>query len=74
LDAKSRLEVRRLVERKAGRGRWGPVSSPAIAHYFEARYGHHEMNLAATVRDEARQARKYAVATEFYRREAEQLS
>lgn len=68
-------EIRGLIERKSQTREIGSGLIPtAIAHYLEARYGHHEMNLAATVRDETRQARKYALATEFYRREAEQLS
>ena len=67
-------EIRRLIERKSQTREMGSGLIPtAIAGYLEARYGHHEMNLAATVRDEARQARNHALATEFYRREAEQL-
>lgn len=46
----------------------------AIACHLEARYGHHEMNLAAMVGDEAHQARQHALATAFYSQEAKQLS
>jgi len=50
-------EIRGLIERKSRTREMGSGLIPtAIAHYLEARYGHHEMNLAATVRDEARQA------------------
>ncbi|QND57491.1 nucleotidyltransferase domain-containing protein [Mesorhizobium huakuii] len=68
-------EIRGLIERKSQTREMGSGLIPtAIARYLEARYGHHAMNLAATVRDDARQARKHALATAFYRQEAEQLS
>ncbi|UCI20358.1 nucleotidyltransferase domain-containing protein [Mesorhizobium sp. B2-1-8] len=65
-------EIRRLIERKSQTREMGSGPIPiAIARYLEARYGHHHMNLAAMVRDEARQARTQALAIDFYRREAE---
>ena len=65
-------EIRSLIDRKSDTREMGSGLIPtAIARYLEARYGHHEMNLAGVVRDEARQARNRALATEFYRREAE---
>ncbi|MBZ9994708.1 DNA polymerase beta superfamily protein [Mesorhizobium sp. BH1-1-4] len=65
-------EIRRLIERKSQTREMGSGLIPtAIAHYLEARYGHHEMNLAAPVRDEIRHAHKHALATGFYRQEAE---
>ena len=68
----ARHEIRRLIDKKSQIRELGFGLIPAeIARYLEARYGHHEMNLAGTVRDEARQARNRALATEFYRREAE---
>jgi len=68
-------EIRGLTERKSRTREMGSGLIPtAIARYLEARYGHHAMNLAAPVRDNARQARKHALATVFYRQEAEQLS
>ncbi|BCG69974.1 hypothetical protein MesoLj113a_11320 [Mesorhizobium sp. 113-1-2] len=68
-------EIRGLIERKSRTREMGSGLIPtAIARYLEARYGHHAMNLAAPVRDDARQARKHALATVFYRQEAEQLS
>ena len=65
-------EIRRLIDKKSHTREMGSGFIPAaIARYLEARYGHHEMNLAGAVRDESRQARNRALATEFYRREAE---
>lgn len=48
----------------------GPIPME-IACYLEARYGHHEMNLAEPARDEERHARNRDLATAFYRLEAE---
>ena len=48
----------------------GPIPA-AIARYLEARYGHHEMNMPAVAKDEARRSRDRAVAEAFYRREVE---
>ncbi|MBZ9675366.1 DNA polymerase beta superfamily protein [Mesorhizobium sp. ES1-1] len=64
-------EIRHLIERKSRTREMGFGLIPtAIAHYLEARYGHHQMNLPGMVRDEVRQARASALATEFYRQEA----
>ncbi|MBZ9861222.1 MULTISPECIES: DNA polymerase beta superfamily protein [unclassified Mesorhizobium] len=72
IPAKATSEIRRLIEKKRVTRELGTGSIPTeIARYLEARYGHHEMNLAGSVRDEARQARNRALATDFYRREAE---
>jgi len=61
-----------LIDQKRETRELGTGSIPAeIARYLEARYGHHEMNLARLVRDEARHSRNRALATAFYRREAE---
>ena len=65
-------EIHRLIDKKRVTRELGTGLIPVeIARYLEARYGHHEMNLAGSVRDEARQARNRALATDFYRREAE---
>ncbi|WP_292550423.1 nucleotidyltransferase domain-containing protein [Mesorhizobium sp.] len=65
-------EILRLIDRKRETRELGTGPIPVeIARYLEARYGHHEMNLAGSVRDEARQAYNRALATAFYRREAE---
>jgi len=72
IPAEAADEIRRLIDKKHETREMGTGLIPAaIAHYLEARYGHHEMNLAGSVRDEVRQARNRALATEFYRREAE---
>ncbi|TGP15504.1 nucleotidyltransferase [Mesorhizobium sp. M2D.F.Ca.ET.185.01.1.1] len=72
VPAQAASEIRRLIEKKRETRELGTGPIPAaIARYLEARYGHHEMNLAGSVRDEARQARNRALATDFYRREAE---
>ncbi|TPJ34005.1 nucleotidyltransferase domain-containing protein [Mesorhizobium sp. B2-8-3] len=65
-------EIRRLIEKKRETRELGTGPIPVeIARYLEARYGHHEMNLAGSARDEARQVHNRALATDFYRREAE---
>lgn len=64
-------EIRRLIDKKSHTRELGSGLIPVeIARYLEARYGHHGLNLAASVRDEARQARNHALATAFYRQEA----
>ena len=65
-------EIDRLVDKKRQTREMGSGPIPKeIARYLEARYGHHEMNLAGLVRDEERQIRNRSLATAFYRREAE---
>lgn len=65
-------QIRRLIDKKRVTRELGTGPIPAeIARYLEARYGHHEMNLAGSVRDATKQARNRDLATEFYRREAE---
>lgn len=65
-------EIQRLVEKKRQTREMGNGPIPVeIARYLEARYGHHEMNLAELVRDDMRQKRSLDLATAFYRREAE---
>ncbi|KQU92236.1 nucleotidyltransferase [Mesorhizobium sp. Root102] len=72
IPAPASTEIRHLIERKSRTREMGSGLIPtAIAHYLEARYGHHQMNLAGVVRDKVRQARANALATEFYRQEAE---
>ena len=72
IPAQANEEIRRLIESKSRTRELGSGLIPAaIAGYLETRYGHHEMNLAGTVRDEVRQSRNRALATDFYRREAE---
>ncbi|RUV31461.1 nucleotidyltransferase [Mesorhizobium sp. M7A.F.Ca.MR.148.00.0.0] len=72
IPARACDEIRSLIERKSQTREMGSGLTPtAIARYLEARYGHYEMNLAGTVRDEGRQAHNRALATDFYRREAE---
>lgn len=72
IPAQTASEIRQLIDKKRMTRELGTGSIPTeIARYLEARYGHHEMNLAGSVRDEARQARRRALATDFYRREAE---
>ncbi|TGR12815.1 nucleotidyltransferase, partial [Mesorhizobium sp. M8A.F.Ca.ET.202.01.1.1] len=57
VPAQAASEIRRLIEKKRETRELGTGPIPAaIARYLEARYGHHEMNLAGSVRDEARQA------------------
>lgn len=64
--------IRELIDSKSRTREMGTGPIPTeIAHYLEARYGHHEMNSAESVRDEERHARNRALATAFYRREAE---
>lgn len=65
-------EIRRMIDKKSLTRELGLGLIPTdVARYLESRYGHHEMNLASMVRDEARQSRNRALATAFYRREAE---
>jgi predicted nucleotidyltransferase len=72
MPAGARDEIRHLIEQKSRTRELGFGLIPAdIAAYLEARYGHHEMNLADLVRDEDRQSRNRQLATAFYRREAE---
>lgn len=72
MPAQASDEIRSLIDRKSQTREMGTGLIPtAIARYLEARYGHHEMNLAGVIRDEARQARNRVLATDFYRREAE---
>ncbi|WP_287336310.1 nucleotidyltransferase domain-containing protein [Mesorhizobium sp.] len=72
IPADAAAEIRRLIDKKSHTRELGSGLIPtAIAYYLEARYGHHEMNGASAVRDEARQSRNRALATDFYRREAE---
>ncbi|TPN83739.1 nucleotidyltransferase [Mesorhizobium sp. CU2] len=72
VPAQAASEIHRLIEKKRETREMGTGPIPAeIARYLEARYGHHEMNLAGSIRDETRQARNRALATDFYRREAE---
>lgn len=72
IPARAASEIRQLIDKKRQTREMGLGPIPAeIARYLEARYGHHEMNIVGSVRDEARQARNSALATAFYRQEAE---
>ena len=72
IPAEASNEIRRLIDKKSHTREMGFGLIPVeIARYLEARYGHHELNLAGAVRDEARQSHNRALATAFYRREAE---
>ncbi|MEQ1943584.1 nucleotidyltransferase domain-containing protein [Mesorhizobium sp. VNQ89] len=64
--------IRQLIDIKSRTREMGIGPIPTeIARWLEARYAHHEMNSAESVRDEERHARNRALATAFYRREAE---
>ena len=72
IPARAASEIRQLIDKKRQTREMGLGPIPAeIARYLEARYGHHEMNMAGSTRDEARQTRNRALATAFYRQEAE---
>ncbi|WP_296739432.1 nucleotidyltransferase domain-containing protein [Mesorhizobium sp.] len=72
IPAQAASEIRQLIEKKRETRELGTGAIPfEIARYLEARYGHHEMNLTGSARDEARHSRNRALATAFYRREAE---
>lgn len=67
-------EIRRLIEEKSKTREMGDGSvPPALLRYLEARYGHHEMNPANPVLDEAERSRRRAVAAEFYRKQVEMV-
>ncbi|NGN42019.1 nucleotidyltransferase [Mesorhizobium sp. CGMCC 1.15528] len=65
-------EIGRMIATKAQTREMGtgPIP-PEIAGYLEARYGHHEMNMPPSLKDENRRKRDRALAEDFYRQEAE---
>lgn len=66
----SELIALKAVTREMGTG---PIP-PSIASYLESRYGHHEMNPAASNGDRDDAARRRALAQDFYRSTVEGLA
>jgi predicted nucleotidyltransferase len=65
-------EIHLLVEAKARTREMGADKMPAaIARYAEARYAHHQMNMPAETRNEARRKLDRTLAENFYREEVE---
>jgi predicted nucleotidyltransferase len=72
LPAGASADIRRLIEEKALTREMGAGPIPReLARHLEARYGHHEMNVPAVRRDEARREEDRMLAETFYRDEVE---
>ena len=72
LPADAAAEINGLIERKAVTREMGVGPIPrAVARYLEGRYGHHEMNPAASLRDKDETGRRRQLAENFYRRTVE---
>ena len=68
VPAAAAREIRRLIDRKSRTRELGTGPLPApIASYLESRYGHHEMNMPKSTKDDARCLADRALAESFYR-------